>query len=72
MKLLLQLLACFIHPVAVVLMWVNLGTRADLTDPQKLAWGIFGLMPLIPMLYVLTGGRLWVSKGYQERAAAAR
>ena len=65
MKLLAQLLACFIHPVAVVLMWVNLTTRADLTDLQKLAWGIFGLMPLIPMLYVLTGGRLWVSKSYR-------
>jgi hypothetical protein len=25
----------------------------------KLAWGIFGLVPLVPFLYVLTGGDLW-------------
>ena len=62
MTLLAHLLACFIPPVAGVLMWVNLGTRGDLTGPQKLAWGLFGLMPLIPMLYVLTGGRLKVAR----------
>jgi hypothetical protein len=25
----------------------------------KLAWGIFGLIPFVPFLYVLTGGDLW-------------
>jgi hypothetical protein len=25
----------------------------------KLAWGIFGLIPLVPFLYVLTSGDLW-------------
>jgi hypothetical protein len=24
----------------------------------KLAWGIFGLIPLVPFLYILTGGDL--------------
>jgi len=26
---------------------------------EKLVWGIFGLIPLVPFLYVLVGGNLW-------------
>ena len=26
---------------------------------QFLPWAIFGLIPLVPFLYVLTGGDLW-------------
>ena len=59
MKKLLELLLCFVHPVAVVLMWINLAARADLGGGPKLAWGIFGLIPLVPFLYVLTGGDLF-------------
>ena len=60
MKKLLELLVCFLHPVAVVLMWIDLATdRPDLGVVGKLAWGIFGLIPLVPFLYVLTGGDLW-------------
>lgn len=59
MKKLLELIVCFFHPVAVILMWVNLAGRGDLTGAEKLAWGIFGLIPLVPFLYVLTGGNLW-------------
>ena len=59
MKKLLELLLCFIHPVAVILMWVDLATRTDMGTGAKLAWGIFGLIPLVPFLYVLTGGDLW-------------
>jgi len=59
MKKVLELLLCLIHPVAVILMWINLAARGDLTGPQKLAWGIFGLIPLVPFLYVLTGGNLF-------------
>jgi len=33
--------------------------RAGLTAGWKLARGIFGLIPLVPFLYVLTGGDLW-------------
>ena len=58
-KKLLELLVCLIHPVAVILMWINLAGRTDLTADSKLAWGIFGLIPLVPFLYVLTGGNLW-------------
>jgi hypothetical protein len=59
MKKLLELLVCFLHPVAVILMWVNLAGRQDLGGGAKVAWALFGLIPLVPFLYVLTGGDLW-------------
>jgi hypothetical protein len=59
MKKILELVVCFLHPVAVILMWINLASRNDLTGTAKLVWGIFGLIPLVPFLYVLTGGDLW-------------
>ncbi len=59
MKKLLELVVCILHPVAVILMWVDLATRSDLTFLAKLAWAVFGLIPLVPFLYVLTGGDLW-------------
>jgi hypothetical protein len=40
-------------------MWINLLSRTDLTTVGKLAWAIFGLIPLVPFLYVLTGGDLF-------------
>jgi NADH:ubiquinone oxidoreductase subunit 3 (subunit A) len=59
MKLLVELLLCILHPVAVVLMWINLAVRTDLGTLAKLAWAIFGLIPFVPFLYVLTGGELF-------------
>ena len=59
MKKLLELLVCFLHPVAVILMWVDLATRSDQSTLAKVAWAVFGLIPLVPFLYVLTGGDLW-------------
>jgi len=60
MKKLFEILVCFLHPVAVVLMWIDLAAdRPDLRQGGKLAWGILGLIPLVPFLYVLTGGDLW-------------
>jgi hypothetical protein len=59
MKKLLELIVCFIHPLAVVLAWINLAGRSDLTGGQKLAWGIFVIVPVVPFVYVLTGGDLW-------------
>ena len=59
MKTILELIVCLFHPVAVVLMWVNLAVRRDLTTGPKIAWAIFALIPLVPFLYVLTGGDLW-------------
>jgi hypothetical protein len=59
MKKLLELLVCFLHPVAVILMWINLAVRTDLGFGAKIVWAIFGIIPLVPFLYVLTGGDLW-------------
>lgn len=59
MKKVLELLVCFIHPLAVVLMWLDLASRDDFGGGRKLAWGVFGLIPLVPFLYVLVGGDLW-------------
>jgi hypothetical protein len=59
MKKLLELVVCIFHPIAVVLMWINLLSRTDLSGTAKLVWGLFGLIPLVPFLYVLTGGDLW-------------
>jgi len=59
MKKLLELLVCFLHPLAVVLMWINLAGRRDLDDFAKVMWGLFGLIPLVPFIYVLVGGSLW-------------
>jgi len=58
-KKLVEVLLCILHPVAVVLMWINLATRADLTTFSKIAWAIFGIIPLVPFIYVLTGGDLF-------------
>ncbi|HEX4833629.1 MAG TPA: hypothetical protein VH478_21340 [Trebonia sp.] len=59
MKLLIELLLCILHPLAVVLMWVNLAGRRDLSAVGKLAWAICGIIPFVPFLYVLTGGDLY-------------
>ena len=59
MKKMLELLLCFIHPLAVVLGWINLLGRGDLSGGKKLVWAIFLIIPLVPFIYVLTGGDLW-------------
>jgi uncharacterized membrane protein YhaH (DUF805 family) len=59
MKKLLEILVCFLHPLAVVLIWIDLATRRNISSGAKVAWAIFALIPLVPFLYVLTGGDLW-------------
>jgi hypothetical protein len=59
MKKLFELLVCILHPLAVILMWIDLVSRSDIKSGAKVAWAIFGLIPLVPFLYVLTGGDLW-------------
>ena len=59
MKKVVELLLCFIHPLAVVLVWIDLLSRTDISRGAKLAWAIFALFPLVPFIYVLTGGDLW-------------
>ena len=58
-KKLFEILVCFIHPLAVVLMWSDLATRSELGTGAKIAWAIFGIIPVVPFIYVLTGGDLW-------------
>jgi hypothetical protein len=55
MKKVLELILCVLHPVAVVLIWVNLLTRTDMGLVPRLTWGIASLVPFVPFVYVLTG-----------------
>jgi hypothetical protein len=55
MKKLLELLLCILHPVAVVLIWIDLLGRDDLGFVGKLTWGIAVIVPFVPFVYVLTG-----------------
>ena len=59
MKKLLEVLVCFLHPLAVVLAWINLAGRSDLSAGVKAAWAVFLIVPIVPFVYVLTGGDLW-------------
>jgi hypothetical protein len=59
MKKVLELLVCILHPLAVVLMWIDLATRRDMGTVAKVVWAVFGLIPLVPFLYVLVSGDLW-------------
>jgi len=59
MKKLLEVLVCFLHPLAVVLGWINLLGLDDLSGVRKLVWAVFMIVPVVPFVYVLTGGDLW-------------
>lgn len=50
-----ELILCILHPVAVVLIWINLLLRRDVGLVAKLAWAITVIVPLVPFVYVLTG-----------------
>ncbi len=59
MKKLAQLLVCILHPLAVVLIWVNLLGRNDIGLVSKLVWALVSIVPAVPFVYVLTSGELW-------------
>ncbi|MBV8750219.1 MAG: PLDc N-terminal domain-containing protein [Candidatus Eremiobacteraeota bacterium] len=62
MKLVLEIvLAAILHPIAVILMWLDLAGREDLSSAQKIIWAVVGLVWGIgPVLYILVGdGTLW-------------
>jgi len=62
MKLLLEiLLSILLHPIAMILMWINLLGRGDLTGFQKVVWFIVSIVwGLGPILYILVSdGALW-------------
>ena len=57
MKLVLEiLLAAILHPIAVILMWIDLAAREDLSSTQKAIWAVVGVVWGVgPVLYVLVG-----------------
>jgi hypothetical protein len=55
MKKVLELLLCILHPIAVVLIWINLALRRDLGLIAKLTWAVAAIVPFVPFVYVLTG-----------------
>lgn len=55
MKKLIELLLCILHPIAVVLIWINLLVRHDIGLLAKITWAIAVIIPLVPFIYVLTG-----------------
>jgi hypothetical protein len=59
LKKILELLICILHPLAVVLIWINLAVRQDMGAGAKIAWAILSIIPLVPFVYVLTGNDLW-------------
>jgi hypothetical protein len=58
MKLLIEIvIAWVLHPLAVVLTWINIAGRRDLKFSQKIIWAVVCLVwGLGPTLYVLVGG----------------
>jgi hypothetical protein len=60
-KLLEILLAVFLHPIAMILMWIQVLGRRDLTGLQKTIWIVIGVLWGIgPILYIVfANGDLW-------------
>jgi hypothetical protein len=59
LKKIIELVLCILHPIAVVLIWINLAVRTDIGVGAKIAWGVLSIIPLVPFVYVLTGNDLW-------------
>jgi hypothetical protein len=55
MKKILELVCCILHPVAVILIWINLVTRSDMGFVARLTWAVVSVIPFVPFVYVLTG-----------------
>ncbi len=58
MKKLLELILCILHPVAVILIWLRLIGRSDLSLLGRIAWAVAAIVPFVPFLYVLTGNEI--------------
>ena len=62
MKLFFEIvLSIVLHPIAMILMWLNLIGRSDLSDGRKLVWFIVSIIwGLGPILYlVIEEGAFW-------------
>jgi len=56
LKKIFELALCILHPIAVILIWINLiFSRRNLGFVARLAWAIAVIVPFVPFLYVLTG-----------------
>jgi hypothetical protein len=61
-KLVLEaIVSIVLHPIAMVLLWINVLGRRDLTGLQKTIWIVVGILWGIgPLLYIfLADGELW-------------
>ena len=54
-KKIIELLLCILHPIAVILIWINLAFRSDIGLIAKLTWAIVAIIPFVPFVYVLVG-----------------
>ncbi len=62
MKLLLEIiLSVVLHPIALVLMLIDIARRSDLSSGKKLLWALVGLLWGVgEILYITVGdGALW-------------
>lgn len=63
LKLILEvLLSIFLHPIAVILSWLNLAVRGDIGTLGKIIWAVvlFFAWGIGPIVYIfLGGGSLW-------------
>ncbi len=62
MKLILEVLVSIVlHPLAMVLMWINLFGRNDLASGRKVVWFLVSIIwGLGPIMYLLVeDGSLW-------------
>ena len=55
MKRIIELLLCILHPIAVLLIWVTIPFKSDLSFIAKITWAIVSIIPFVPFVYVLTG-----------------
>ena len=55
MKRIIELLLCILHPIAVILIWITLPAKRDMSGVTKLTWAIASIIPFVPFVYVLTG-----------------
>ncbi|MFN2528057.1 MAG: hypothetical protein ABR584_05010 [Candidatus Baltobacteraceae bacterium] len=55
------LLSIFLHPIAMILMWLNLASRSDLPKGRRIIWFVVSIVwGLGPILYLLIeDGRFW-------------
>jgi hypothetical protein len=55
------LLSIILHPIAMILMWINLAARTDMSGTKKFIWFIVSIVwGLGPILYILVAdGDLW-------------